>query len=85
VEHGRGGCQFRFFEDARIACFGRLGMDVLMSERGVGDDRFTMIYAVFSDVAGLAAHGDGRVVMIDYGTGEKAPIPPSVRQAIDAL
>lgn len=106
---------FRFFEDARIACFARIGMDVLMaaSKAGpilartscvfrrplgfpdtvtacariedVGTDRFTMIYAVFSDSAGLAAHGDGRIVMLDYGTGQKIPIPDAIRQAIAAL
>jgi acyl-CoA thioester hydrolase len=106
---------FRFFEDARIACFARIGLDVLMAGcrvgpilartgcvfrrplgfpdtvtacariEDVGVDRFTMIYAVFSDAAGLAAHGDGRIVMLNYDTGDKAPIPPEVRAAIDAL
>lgn len=106
---------FRFFEDARIACFARIGMDVLMSAskvgpilartgcvfrrplgfpdtvtacariEDVGDDRFSMIYAVFSDAVGLAAHGDGRIVMLDYSTGQKTPIPTEIRQAIAAL
>ena len=106
---------FRFFEDARIACFARIGLDVLMSETKVGPilartgcvfrrplgfpdtvtacariedvgvDRFTMIYAVFSDAHGLAAHGDGRIVMLDYAAGSKVPIPKAVRVAIDGL
>ena len=106
---------FRFFEDARIACFARIGMDVLMASSKVGPilartgcvfrrplgfpdtitaaariedvgvDRFTMHYAIFSDAVGLAAHGDGRIVMLDYGTGQKTAIPEEIRQAIAAL
>jgi len=49
------------------------------------EDRFTMEYAVFSEKLGLAAHGDGRIVMLDYGRGEKVPVPPAVRAAIMAL
>lgn len=51
----------------------------------VGEDRFTMEYRVVSEAAGLAAEGTGVVVSYDYGRAEKAPIPASVRGAIDAL
>ena len=106
---------FRFFEDARIACFARIGIREHMEATGVGpilaktscvfrrplgfpdtvtacarisevgEDRFTMEYAVFSDKVGLAAHGDGRIVMLDYASGAKAPIPDRIRAAIDSL
>ena len=106
---------FRFFEDARIACFRRIGIGLNIKQTRVGPilartscvfrrpltypdtvtagariedvgvDRFTMIYAVFSERVGLAAHGDGRIVVIDYTTGEKAPIPEAIREGIASL
>ena len=51
----------------------------------VGEDRFTMIYAVFSDRLGLAAQGEGRIVCFDYAAGCKAPLPERVRRGIAAL
>ena len=96
---------FRFFEDARIACFAQVGIAEHMEAHGVGPilaktdcvfrqplgfpdtvtcctritdlgaDRFTMEYAVFSAAKGLAAHGSGRIVMLDYGTGKKGSDP----------
>jgi acyl-CoA thioester hydrolase len=53
--------------------------------RDVGEDRFTMEYAIFSDAQGLAALGDGRIVMLDYKTGQKVPIEDDVRAAMLAL
>lgn len=106
---------FRFFEDARIACFERIGIREYMKASGVGpilahtscvfrkplsfpdevtacaritevgEDRFTMEYAVFSEKKGLAGHGDGRIVMLNYKTGEKSDLPTSIRDAIAAL
>jgi acyl-CoA thioester hydrolase len=106
---------FRFFEDARIACFEQVGIAEHMKVHGVGpilartdcvfrqplgfpdtvtcctritelgEDRFTMEYAVFSEARGLAAHGSGRIVMLDYGSGAKAPIPEGVRASLQAL
>jgi len=106
---------FRFFEDARIACFERIGVREHMAATGegpilaktscvfrkplgfpdtvtacariteVGQDRFTMEYAVFSAKVGLAGHGEGRIVMLDYSTGSKALIPERIRAAIDSL
>ncbi|HJN73867.1 MAG TPA: thioesterase family protein [Myxococcota bacterium] len=106
---------FRFFEDARIACFTRIGVAEHMKATSVGpilaktscvfrrplgfpdtvtvctrvtelgEDRFTMEYALFSEKAGLAGHGEGRIVMLDYKTGQKTPIPAAIREAIEAL
>ncbi|MCO4763895.1 MAG: acyl-CoA thioesterase [Myxococcales bacterium] len=106
---------FRYFEDARIACFERIGMQIHMAEVrhgpilaktdcvfrqpidfpdaltsctrivDLGSDRFTMEHALFSDKKGLVAHGSGRIVMLDYATGGKVPIPADVRAAIEAL
>ncbi len=106
---------FRFFEDARIACFEQVGIAEHMRSHGVGpilaktdcvfrrplgfpdtvtccaritevgEDRFTMEYAVFSEAKGLAAHGSGRIVMLDYDSGNKAPIPEAIRAALAGL
>ncbi len=106
---------FRWFEDARIACFQRIGFTAEVIKSGIGpilartscvfrqplafpdtitacariedldDDRFTMIYAVFSDRVGLAAHGEGRIVCFDYRAGAKAPLPDAVRAGVLAL
>jgi acyl-CoA thioester hydrolase len=106
---------FRFFEDARIACFDRIGFGSHMEKTGVGPilahtqcafrkplgfpdtitactritdigtDRFTMEYAVFSDAVGLAAHGDGKIVVFDYRNGVKVALPYAIRLAIEAL
>ncbi|MDF1563999.1 MAG: thioesterase family protein [Deltaproteobacteria bacterium] len=51
----------------------------------LGEDRFTMEYAIFSEAKGLAAIGDGRIVLLDYATGEKVAVPPAIREAIEAL
>lgn len=49
-------------------------------------DRFTMVYRVVSrqhDV--VAAEGTGKIVMFDYGSGQKAAVPESIRQKIEEL
>jgi acyl-CoA thioesterase FadM len=51
----------------------------------LGEDRFTMEYAIFTADGALSAHGSGRIVMLDYGTGQKAPVPDAVRAAIESL
>lgn len=49
----------------------------------LGDDRFTMPFAVYSTALGrIAAEGDGRIVCFDYGAGAKAPFPADVRAAL---
>jgi len=107
---------FRWFEDARMALFTRVGWIEVMERTSVGPilaktqcvfrsplawpdtvsvgariedlgvDRFTMRYRVVSHArAVLAAEGDGRLISFDYAKGEKAPIPPGVRAALEAL
>ena len=52
----------------------------------VAEDRFVMEYRVVSlESEAVAAEGGGTVVAYDYGRGEKAPLPPAVREAIDRL
>lgn len=49
-------------------------------------DRFTMVYRVVSqqhDV--VAAEGTGKIVMFNYGSGQKAAVPASIRRAIEEL
>ena len=72
-------CVFRQalgFPDTVVAC-------ARVSDLGV--DRFTMEYAVFSDAKGLAAHGDGRIVMLDYASGAKVPLPEALLTALRGL
>ena len=49
-------------------------------------DRFLMGYRVVSQATGeVVADGEGLVVMYDYAAGEKAAVPDTIREAIEAL
>jgi acyl-CoA thioester hydrolase len=49
----------------------------------IGDDRFTMEFAIYSEKLGrLVAKGDGLVVSYDYDSGTKAPLPSIWREGI---
>lgn len=49
----------------------------------VGEDRFRMEYAVWSErLATVAAKGEGVVVSFDYGAGRKIALPEAWRAAI---
>ena len=107
---------FRYFENARLAYFERVGFLEEVKRSGVGpilattkcrfrapltypdrvrvgakaidlqDDRFTMLYCVESEALGaVAADGEGLIVAYDYNVKRKAPLPDSVRAAIDEL
>jgi acyl-CoA thioester hydrolase len=106
---------FRWFEDARIACFERIGFTASVLATGVGpilartscvfrrplsypdtvtacarvidvsQDRFTMIYAVFSDAQGLSAHGEGRIICFDYRAKQKVALPAVIHEGIAKL
>lgn len=52
----------------------------------IGSDRFVMEYSVFSGAQKtVAARGQGVVVHYDYGLSQKAPLPESIRAAIEAM
>ncbi len=52
----------------------------------VGDDHFTMQYAVWSTRLGtVAARGEGSLVNYDYTAGEKTSLSDTIRQAIASL
>jgi acyl-CoA thioester hydrolase len=72
-------CRFRIpltYPD-KVSVAGRI------DDSDIGEDRFTMRYAVLSHQHGkIAAEGDGVVVYVDYKTGKKVPIPDPMRQAI---
>jgi acyl-CoA thioester hydrolase len=52
----------------------------------VADDRFTFEYRLVSERHGaVAAEGGGVIVSYDYQGGRKAPLPSSVRRAIEEL
>jgi len=49
----------------------------------VGDDRFTMEYAVWStSQQTIAATGHGAIVSYDYAAGRRVPLPDVIRAAI---
>ena len=50
----------------------------------IGDDRFSMDYAVWSEeLATVAAEGDGTIVCYDYRAAAKAPIPDAIRRKLE--
>lgn len=51
----------------------------------VGNTSFTMQYEVVSAKLGLAAEGEGIVVMLDYAKGTKTPVDEALRLRIAAL
>lgn len=52
----------------------------------MGEDRFTMLYTVVSETRGvIAAEGEGRIVIFDYNLGQKAPIPPAIRDEMTRM
>ncbi len=53
--------------------------------RSVGESHIVMEYAVFSDVVGLAAAGEGVVVTFDYSAGKKTPVSDTVKKAIEKI
>ncbi len=73
-------CRFRrplFYPDTAI--IGARATDV-------GEDRFTMLYRVFSEAQDqVAADGEGVVVSYDYAAGRKVPLPEAVRVGIEKL
>lgn len=62
--------------------------EVLVGTRtlDVAEDRFTMGYRLVSQAQdAVAADGTGIVVAYDYRAGTKVPLPPEVRQGVEAL
>ena len=51
----------------------------------VGNTSFVMEYAVRVVDGPLVARGSGVVVMVDYRTGQKVPVPDQVREGIASL
>lgn len=52
----------------------------------LGTTSFTMAYRVESEkLGGVAAEGEGIVVLYDYAKEAKVPLPPELRAAIEAL
>lgn len=51
----------------------------------VGNTSFTMSYQVVSEKLGLAAEGEGIVVMFDYAKQSKVPLDDALRARIAAL
>jgi acyl-CoA thioester hydrolase len=54
--------------------------------REIGDDRFTMEYAVVSQtLTKVAAEGEATVISYDHPAKRRAPLPEDVRQQIEKL
>lgn len=52
----------------------------------LGEDRFTMAYAIASRATQrIVAHGSARVVILDYQTGRKVALPEAIRTSLLAL
>ena len=52
--------------------------------RELGDDRFTMEYAIHSvAMERVACEGEGQIVYFDYGAGAKCAVPDSIRRRIE--
>ena len=51
----------------------------------VGNTSFTMTYQVVSEKLGVAAEGEGIVVMFDYQKGTKVPVDEALRARIAKL
>jgi acyl-CoA thioester hydrolase len=61
-------------------------VEVSVRVTDVGDDRFTMGYAVYSRALGrTAAVGEGLNVSYDYAQGKKAALPAWWRERIEAI
>jgi len=57
-----------------------------MGVQSIEDDRFNMLFAVYSDKFGcVAAEGEGLIIYYDYGKGEKTNIPDQFRVFADSL
>jgi len=50
--------------------------------REIRTTSFVMEFAIESGKSGRAATGETVIVMVDYGTGEKVPVPEDIRRAI---
>lgn len=53
--------------------------------RSVGQTSFVMEYLVVSEKVGVAAIGEGVLVMYDYNTSQKISVPAEIRTAIQEL
>lgn len=62
----------------------RIGTRVRIED--MGDDRFTMLYRVVSEVHGaVAAEGEGRIIVLNYRNQTKVALPEDVRAAMIQL
>jgi acyl-CoA thioester hydrolase len=53
-------------------------LEIAVEVVDIGEDRFSHLYTVKSEVLGrVAATGEGLIVAYNYGSGVKAPLPPS--------
>lgn len=50
-----------------------------------GNTSFTMAYQAVSASLGVVAEGEGIIVLLDPATGQKTPVPPALRSAVEAL
>jgi acyl-CoA thioester hydrolase len=53
--------------------------------REIKTTSFVMEFAIESGKTGRAALGETVIVMVEYGTGEKVPIPGDIRHAIEKI
>ncbi|MHA1940116.1 MAG: acyl-CoA thioesterase [Candidatus Hodarchaeales archaeon] len=51
----------------------------------INDTRFTMEYLIESNSVGTAAVGESVIVVLNYTTNQKTPLPPSILKKIQKL
>ncbi|MDA8234348.1 MAG: thioesterase family protein [Clostridia bacterium] len=53
--------------------------------RSIGQTSFIMDYLIFSEKLGVAATGEGVLVMYDFNTSQKTKVPAEIKNAIKKL
>lgn len=51
--------------------------------KSIGNTSYVVEHAIFTDNQGLAAYGDGVVVLVDAKTGKKTPISDKIRAILE--
>jgi acyl-CoA thioester hydrolase len=77
---------FRYFEDARIAYFDKIGVHIAGRSTILGPKKLNMHYLVYSErFDAIAAEGEGLLVYYDYANGNSCEIPEVIVAAIKAI
>lgn len=59
-------------------------MEIATRIKSIGNTSYVVEHAIFTEKHGLAAFGDGVVVLVDALSGKKTPIPQELRTILEA-